>query len=331
MTPAADPGELLHVSRGGVVESRHRGSLVLLDAAGAVAIAIGDVESAIYPRSALKPLQTVAMLNAGLSGPTRTIALASASHLGEPVHVAGARATLAAAGLDDSALQCPPDLPGHPPALLEWIRTGGVPAAICHNCSGKHAAMLATCVAAGWDTATYLDPAHPLQRAVVSHVERLGGASISGTSIDGCGAPAHTIPLVALARSFARLTTAAAGTPERVAADAMRAEPLLVSGTGTPVTELCVAVPGLLAKNGAEGVWAAALPDGRAFAAKIDDGSARALGPLLATALRFWGVDDPAVRRWADVALLGGGRRVGAVCAAPALLQRLGLAGIPAL
>ncbi len=325
MTPGPDAAELVHVSRGGLVESRHRGALVLLDRAGAVEISVGDVETAMYPRSALKPLQTVAMLAAGLTGPTPTLALASASHLGQPVHVAAARATLAAVGLDDSALQCPPDLPAHPPALLEWARAGGAPAAICHNCSGKHAAMLATCVAAGWDTTTYLDPDHPLQRTVVSHVERLGGAQITTSSVDGCGAPAHTIPLLALARSFARLTTAPPGSPERVAADAMRAEPLLVSGTATPVTELCSAVPGLLAKNGAEGVWAAALPDGRAFAAKVDDGSARALGPLLATALRYWGFGGPVVQRWAAVPMLGGGRPVGAVTAAPALLATLGL------
>lgn len=325
MTPAPDDARLLDVTRGGAVESRHRGSLVLLNAAGAVQIAIGDVESPVFPRSALKPLQTVAMLDAGLIGSRQTIALASGSHLGEPVHIAGARATLAAAGVAESALRCPPDLPGHPPALVEWVRAGRGPAAICHNCSGKHAAMLATCVAAGWDTGSYLEPAHPLQRAVISHVERLGGSSLSATSIDGCGAPAHSIPLLALARSFARLTTAPSGSPERIIADAMRAQPMLVSGTGTPVTELCTEVPGLLAKNGAEGVWAAALPDGRAFAAKIDDGSARALGPLLATALRVWGFDGPAVRRWAAVPVLGGGRPVGTVGASPALLDQLGL------
>ncbi|WP_375502985.1 asparaginase [uncultured Jatrophihabitans sp.] len=323
--PGPASSELLDVTRGGVVESRHRGSLVLLDASGDVEVELSDVTVPIFPRSALKPLQTVAMLAAGFTGSTQTIALASASHLGEPVHVAGARATLAAAGLDETALRCPPDLPAQPAALLAWIRDGGGPAAICHNCSGKHAAMLATCVTAGWDTATYLDPSHPLQQVVVSHVERLGGSPITATSVDGCGAPAHTIPLRALGHSFARLSTADAGSPERVAADAMRAEPMLVSGTATPVTELCLEIPGLLAKNGAEGVWAAALPDGRSFAAKVDDGSARALGPLLATALRYWGHDGPAVRRWGAVPVLGGGRPVGVVTAAPSLLQRLSL------
>jgi L-asparaginase II len=325
VTPGLGSVELLHVSRGGIVESGHRGSLVLLAGSGKADVVIGEVEAPRYPRSALKPLQTVAMLAAGLTGPPQTIALASASHQGEPVHVAGARATLAAAGLDETALQCPPDLPGHPPALVAWVRAGGGPAAICHNCSGKHAAMLATCVAAGWDPATYLDPAHPLQRAIVTHVERLGGAPIAVTSVDGCGAPAHAMPMVALARAFATLTTAEPGSPERLVADAMRAHPMLISGTGSPVSELCAEVPGLLAKNGAEGVWAAALPDGRAFAAKVDDGGARALGPVLATALRFWGFDGPAVRRWAAVPVLGGGRPVGVVAAAPTLLERLAL------
>ena len=320
--------ELLNVTRGDVVESRHRGSLVLLGTDGRAAVTIGDVDSPVYPRSSLKPLQTVALLASGFTGSTATVALASASHHGEPVHLAGARATLAAAGLDESALGCPPDLPLHRPSLLDRVRAGGGPAPICHNCSGKHAAMLATCVASGWDTATYLDPAHPVQQAVVAHVERLGGAPIGTTSVDGCGAPAHTIPLVALARAFAALTTADPGSHERTAADAMRAAPLLVCGTGTPVTELMDEVDGLLCKNGAEGVWAAALPDGRAFAAKIDDGSERALGPLLAVVLRYWGHDGPAVHRWAAVPTLGGGRPMGAVTTSPELL---GVLGLPAL
>lgn len=321
--------ELLHVTRGGLVESRHRGVLVLLDAAGRVEVGAGDVDAPVFPRSSLKPLQTVAMLASGLQGTPETIALASASHSGEPVHVAGARATLAAAGLDESALGCPADLPSHEPSLLAWVRAGGGPAPVCHNCSGKHAAMLATCGAAGWDPATYLDPTHPLQQAVLAHVARLAGAPVAATTVDGCGAPAHAIPLAALARSFARLTAADPDSHERVVADAMRAHPLLVSGNGRAASELMTEVPGLLAKNGAEGVWAAALADGRAFAAKIEDGAERALGPVLAVALRYWGFDGPAVRRWAAVPVLGGGRAQGAVTASPWLLDHLGLRADP--
>ncbi|WP_375487415.1 asparaginase [uncultured Jatrophihabitans sp.] len=327
MTSNADAGglELLHVTRGGLLESRHRGSVVLLAASGDVEHAVGDVEAPMFPRSSLKPLQTVAMLEAGLHAPQPSVALASASHVGEPAHLAGAREVLAAAGLDEAALGCPPDLPLHRPAMLEWVHAGGGPARICHNCSGKHAAMLATCVAAGWDTGAYLDASHPLQQAVTAQVERLSGARVAATSVDGCGAPALAIPLVALARSFARLTTAPGGTSERAVADAMRAHPQLVSGTDTPATELMASTPGLLAKNGAEGVWAAALPDGRAFAVKVDDGAGRALGPLLAVVLRFWGADDPVVRRWEHEPALGGGRPVGSVSPSPALLDLLGL------
>ena len=314
--PSAEP-VLLHVTRGSTVESWHRGSLVVLDPSGAVVTAAGPVDEHVYPRSALKPLQAVALLASGFDGPAEAVALASASHFGEPQHVAGALAILAATGLDASALQCPPDLPGHRGAMLEWVRAGHGPAAVCHNCSGKHAAMLATCVANGWDVGRYLDPAHPLQQAVVAHVERLAGARVGSTSIDGCGAPAHTVPLTALARSFAALAAAASGSLEARVADAVRAHPQLVGGTGHPGSELMAEVGGLVCKNGAEGVWAAALPDGRAFAAKLSDGAERALAPVLAWVLRSWGFDGPAVRRWADVPVLGGGRPVGVVTASP--------------
>lgn len=322
--PELDP-VLLDVTRGGLVESRHRGSLAVLDGSGAVALSAGAPEDAVYPRSALKPLQAVALLASGFDGPPEAVALASASHQGEPPHVAGALSILAAAGVDASALQCPADLPGHRGAMLDWVRRGNGPAPVCHNCSGKHAAMLATCVANGWDLDHYLDPAHPLQRAVVENVERLGGRPVGRTSVDGCGAPAHTLPLTALARSFAALAAAAAGSLEARVADAMRAHPLLVGGTGHPGSELMAEVGGLVCKNGAEGVWAAALPDGRAFAAKLDDGAERGLAPLLAWVLRSWGFDGPAVRRWAEVPVLGGGRPVGVVTASPRLRELLGV------
>lgn len=301
---------LVDVVRNGMLESRHRGRFVLVDPDGAE-LAVGPVDDPILPRSSLKPLQAVAMVEAGFTGRDESLALASASHDGEPVHVAGARATLASAGLDEGVLRCPPDLPGARAALLEWVGAGGGPAAICHNCSGKHAAMTATCATAGWPVADYVDPAHPLQRAVRARIESLAGA-VSGVAVDGCGAPAFAVSLRGLASAFATLATATDGAPALVA-DAMRRFPVLLGGSQRAVSALGAAVPGLICKEGAEGVWAAALPDGRAFAAKLDDGGARALPPVLTAALRYWGHAGPQIARWSAVEVLGGGRPVGAV------------------
>jgi L-asparaginase II len=278
----------------------------------------------VFPRSSLKPLQAVTMLECGFPGRDEALALAAASHDGEDVHIAGARATLAAAGLDESALQCPPDLPGGRAALLAWVGAGGRPARICHNCSGKHSSMLATCVANDWPLDTYRSPQHPLQRAVRDRVSELCGTPVQGVAVDGCGAPAFAVTLSGLARAFATVASATSG-PARAVADAMRGFPRMIGGTGRAVSELGAAVPGLVCKEGAEGVWAAALPDGRAFAAKIADGSARGLGPLLAAALTHWGVENEVVARWAQAPVLGGGAPVGAVRWSGELTALLGL------
>lgn len=305
---------LLEVERNGRVESTHRGELVLLDPSGAVSVSVGPVDEPVLPRSSLKPLQAVALVENGYPGRDALLALAAASHDGEDVHVAGARAILAAAGLDEGALQCPPALPSGEAALVAWVGAGGEPARVCHNCSGKHAAMLATCVAAGWPLNSYRDPEHPLQLAIRERLSALAG-DVTAVAVDGCGAPAFALGLTALARGFAVLATAQDGAPALVR-DAMRAHPRLIGGTGRAVSEFTAAVPGLLCKEGAEGVWAAGLPDGRAFAAKLADGSARGLPPLLAAVLEYWdvpGMDAALVQRWAAPPVLGGGRPVGAV------------------
>lgn len=324
MSPEQD-AVLLEVTRGELVESRHRGSLVLLDGDGAVEVSVGDVRGPVYARSSLKPLQAVAMLAAGFTGPSEQIAMAAASHNAEPAHRTVVREILAAADLDVFNLQCPPALPRNEADLIEWTGDGGGPARVCHNCSGKHAAKVSTCVAAGWDVESYLDPQHPLQREIVRQIERLCAAPIGATSVDGCGAPAHAVPLTGLARAFAALATAAPGTHEATVTGAMRAHPWLVGGTGRAVSELLAEVDGLVCKDGAEAVWAAALPDGRAFACKVADGSPRTLPPMLASALRFWGFDGPAVRRWSRVDMLGGGHPVGAVRWSDELRELLGL------
>ncbi|WP_434056279.1 asparaginase [Georgenia wangjunii] len=308
------PGEpLAEVVRGGFVESVHLGHLVLLDGDGTELLRRGRPDGTFFARSSLKPLQAVGMLRAGLDLRDGELALACASHSGEPRHVEVARAVLAGAGLDEASLRNTPDLPLGPAASLAWQRAGGTAAAVTQNCSGKHAAMLATCVAARWPTETYLDPEHPLQRAVRAAVEDLTGERVAVVSVDGCGAPLFSCSLTGLARAFARIATAPPASPEGRVAAAMRAHPGLVGGTGRDVTLAMEAVPGLVAKDGAEGVYAAALPDGAALAFKVSDGSGRARPPVLGAALRLAGVPASQVAGWSEVPVLGHGHPVGEV------------------
>jgi L-asparaginase II len=265
----------------------------------------------MYPRSAVKPLQTVGMLRAGWApDDDEQIALACASHSGEDAHITVVRRTLAAAGLDEADLDNTPDLPLDVTAARAWLRSGGGPDPLHQNCSGKHAAMLATCVAAGWPITEYRDPTHPVQQAIREAVEHLAGESVAGVTVDGCGAPLFAMSLAGLARAFARLATAADGPEQRVAA-AMRRHPELVGGTGRDITLLMQGVPGLVAKDGAEGVQAAALPDGRCFALKVDDGAGRVRAPLSVAALDRLGADVAGVAALRTVAVLGHGAPVG--------------------
>lgn len=318
------PPVLVEVSRNGFVESLHRASLVLLAPDGSIERAAGDPAAVILPRSSLKPLQAIAMVEHGFAERGERLALAAASHAGEDAHVAVARAMLAGAGLDESALQCPPALPSDETALLAWTHGGGVEARICHNCSGKHAAMLATCAANGWDPATYRAPEHPLQQAARAAVERFAGEPVRHVAVDGCGAPAFGISLLGLARAFAGVARAPDGSAAALVRDAMRAFPRMVAGTGRLDTEAMTAAPGLLCKGGAEGVTAAALPDGRALAAKVEDGSPRARAPLFAAVLRHWGFDGPVVEKWAAVPVLGAGEPQGTVAGTGVLRALLG-------
>lgn len=318
-TVADGAGLLAEVVRGDLVESVHLGHLVVLDADGAPALAVGRPDAVVYPRSSLKPLQAAAMLRAGLDLPDRLLALAAASHNGEPAHLDGAREILAGAGLGADALRSTPDLPLHAPSALAWQQAGRGPEPLTQNCSGKHAAMLATCVAAGWDTATYLDPAHPLQQAVRAEVLALTGDEPAGLhpTTDGCGAPLFATTLTGLARAFARLA-ADAGAGGRVVR-AMAAHPEMVAGTGRDATAAMRAVPGLACKDGAEGVYAGVLPSGAAFAFKVLDGAGRPRPAILAAVLRAAGAldvdgaDAAALDALGDVPVLGHGRPVGGV------------------
>jgi L-asparaginase II len=306
-------GELLaEVVRNGVVESRHHGSVVVLDAEGEVAAWAGDVLGGIFPRSSAKPLQAVGLLRAGLVASEPELALVAASHRGQPVHLAGVRRMLESDGIPVEALGCPPDYPLSEAARDEVVRAGHGREPLFMNCSGKHAGMLRTARANGWDQATYLDPEHPLQRGLTATIEELTGEPVRAAGVDGCGAPLLAFSLRGLAGAFLRLVTAPPGAPQRAVADAMRAHPVLVSGDdeGDDDTRLMRAVPGLLLKGGAEGVAAAALPGVGAVALKIDDGGMRARLPVLAAALTRLGMTLPGR---VDVPIFGGGREVGVV------------------
>ncbi|MEU3184655.1 asparaginase [Streptomyces sp. NPDC006923] len=317
MTSAtAIPPVLAEAVRSGFVESRHRGSLVLLAADGAVELEVGDPAAPVFPRSSNKPMQAAAVLRAGLELSGERLALASASHSGEAFHLALVREMLAEYGLTDADLGTPPDLPLDPVEAEAYLAAGLARDRVVMNCSGKHTAMLAACALNGWPTDSYLDQGHPLQRLVRTVVEEAAGERVSAVGTDGCGAPLMALSLTGLARAFRHFVLAAPGTPERRVADAMRAHPEFVAGTRRPDTWLMREVPGTLSKMGAEAVQAVALPDGRALAFKIDDGGTRALGPVLARALGLLGVDAEVVGRIGRAPLLGGGGEVGGVRAA---------------
>jgi L-asparaginase II len=314
-SPAPAAPVLAQVVRSGRVEGRHRGALVITDALGSVLSATGDVTGPVYPRSSLKLMQASAVLRAGapLEGPL--LALAAASHSGEKFHVDGVLQILHRAGLPVDALQCPPGVPLDPQEHAARLRAGDTTdARLLMNCSGKHAAMLLACVTAGWPTDTYLEPSHPLQQLIAAEIADAAGEPVAHTGVDGCGAPAGMISLTGLAAAFRSFALAEPASPRGRVAAAMRAHPAYVAGTRRSDTWLMAAIPGTLAKVGAEGVQGLALADGRTLALKIDDGAARAVGPVVVQALRGLGIDAPVLDRLLDEGLLhGGGGVVGAI------------------
>jgi L-asparaginase II len=299
---------LAEVVRSGFVESVHRGALVITGPEGEARLALGDVVSPVFPRSSNKPLQAAGMLRAGLDFTGEDLALACASHSGEPGHVKRVLELLEAAGLREDDLACPPDFPLHVPSM----RDAAEPRRVMMNCSGKHTAMLTTCVRAGWPVAGYAAPDHPLQQAIAGAVSELTGEPIAHTGVDGCGAPLFAFSLTGLARAFGRIAGASEG-PSAEVASAMRAHPWLVAGTGREDTALMSGVEGLVAKAGAEGVQAFALPDGFAVAMKLDDGAKRACAPLAVEALRYLGADVSGLEELARPIVSGGGRAVGEI------------------
>ncbi|MDO8308808.1 MAG: asparaginase [Actinomycetota bacterium] len=311
MPSPPSPVPIAEYTRSGMVEGVHVGHVAIVDGAGAVVRSWGDPGQVIYPRSANKPVQAAAMVGSGLDLPPRLLALAASSHSGEPFHLSAVRDILAHAGLDETWLQTPPDWPLDPVERDAWLGAGQARTSVAMNCSGKHAAMLATCVAQGWSLHSYRDPAHPLQVAIAARLASLAGEPIAHTGVDGCGAPVLAISLAGLARSAARLVLAEAGSPEGQVAAAMRDHPDVVGGTRRDVTEFMRAVPGLMAKDGAAGVYVAALPDGTAIAVKVEDGSDAARRVVLAEVLIGLGADPGALAGLREEPVFGGGEAVG--------------------
>jgi L-asparaginase II len=312
-------------TRDGLVESIHYGSLIATapdesaDGGLRMLFSAGDPLAPFYPRSSLKPLQAVAMVGAGLDLPADLLALTAASHSGAAMHRDGALRILEMHGLTADALENSTDLPYGTDEREEWLRDGGTATQLAQNCSGKHAAMAATCVINGWPVRGYLDPGHPLQQLVASTVRKLTGEEPTHTSTDGCGTPLFALTLRGMARAFGRMASAVLTDPESPDAAvgrAMMQHPEMVAGVGRDVTELMRLAPGLLAKDGFEGVQLVGLPDGRAVAVKISDGGDRARMPVTVRALEALDVDTAPLAGIATGAVLGGGRSVGLLQAA---------------
>jgi L-asparaginase II len=269
--------EVSVLERGGIVESRHRGIAALVDPEGKLIDHLGSAKRLVYARSALKPMQVVAMRRAGLMLQGAQLAVSAASHQGTAAHIALVQQILGDAGLSEADLQCPLAWPGNPTARAEAQANGQIESRIAFNCSGKHAAFLATCVVAGFDAKTYLAADHPLQQLVEQVIEEYSGEKILHSSIDGCGAPLHATTVEGLARAISNFSA-----KDTDVVDAMLANPWAVGDTNS--MDAIVMKHGMVAKIGAEGVFVIGLKSGHGVAVKIADGSLRA-APLVALGL----------------------------------------------
>jgi L-asparaginase II len=303
---------LVEVTRGGLVESRHRGAVAVVDADGASAFSLGDVERPVFPRSAVKALQALPLIETGAAdafgfGP-QELALSQASHGGEPAHVEGVAAMLEKIGLDETALECGTHAPSHSSSAAALIRGGGAPSQLHNNCSGKHANFLAVARHLGIAHQGYVKAEHPVQKLVRKTLADLTGAPHAPQHCgkDGCSIPTYAVPLPALALAFARLGTGAHLAPVRAAAAARlyaaaTGNPFYVAGTGRFCTDAMTLLGGAaLMKTGAEGVYCAAIP-GRGFgvALKCEDGGTRAAEATMAAILaRLFPEHTEALRRW---------------------------------
>ena len=319
---------VVEAMRGARVESRHRGAGAVVDADGAAALVFGEVDEPVFPRSAVKALQSLPLVESGAADALRLseaeIALACASHSGAAAHVETAAAMLAKAGLDAASLACGAHWPLGEDAARALARAGQTPSPLHNNCSGKHAGFLCLACASGWQTKGYEQAAHPVQRAAKAAIEDVTGAALGEDvcATDGCSIPTYAVPLRALALGFARLATGARLAPRRAAAAkrifaAAAANPAMVAGEGrfdTAVMRLFGRR--VFVKTGAEGVYCAALPElGLGLAVKADDGATRAAQAMIAALIRrFLPADGedrarlepfaaPVLRNWNGIAV----------------------------
>ncbi|CAM3279541.1 L-asparaginase II [Arthrobacter ulcerisalmonis] len=318
--------ELAVLERSGFVESRHLGSAVLLAADGTVVTALGDVTTPVYARSALKPFQALAAMQAGVPLRGAQVALACGSHVGSLDHMDVVSGMLRAAGVREDQLLCPAAWPQDETARNWLVRSDRGRSKLAFNCSGKHAAFLWACTENGWDTSSYLEPNHPLQQGVRGVIEEYADERIAHLGIDGCGAPVAAISLTGLARGYSHLAKAPGdhsfNARAATIATSMLDYPWAVQGTGE-ANSVVMEDLGVIAKIGAEGVVAMATPQGVSVAVKVLDGSLRATSLVALTLLAAAGAVD--AEKVAEVLpkivepVLGGGRPVGQIRLGPAV------------
>lgn len=330
---------LVEVLRGEKVESFHRGSIAVVDAQGGLVFERGDIERPVFPRSAVKAIQALPLVESGAADAygftNRELAMACASHGGEPAHVAAASDMLARAGLDGDALECGTHWPSHHASTLALARAGGAPSDLHNNCSGKHSGFLCACRHLGIDHRGYVHAGHASQEMVRDAMQAVTGAphEAENSGIDGCSIPTYAVPLRNLALGFARMATGNGLAPVR--ADAAKrlfaaciAEPFYVAGSDRADTRLMQAGGGrVFVKIGAEGVYCAAIPHlGFGIALKCDDGHERAAEVMVAAVLAFLLKGDPLADVYAGLArpeiLNRKNRSVGSLCPSTAFTEQ---------
>ncbi len=284
---ASGPLPLAEITRNDMVESAHYGHLIILDSVASEKLIVGNPATPIFPRSSIKPIQARAMVKCGLNIEPRLLALVIASHSGSIEHIGGVRELLSQYSLSESNLQCAFDLPLGEVERKLWGEKP--PSRIAMNCSGKHAGMLATCVINGWDTSNYLQMNHPLQIAIKNEIEVSSGSKSFNDTFDGCGAPLFAIPLRALAHAIRSVVENNEAASHAVV-QAMTTYPEMVAGSGRLSTRWMRAVPGLIMKEGAEGVHIAAQSGKGVVAFKVIDGSMRAHDVVTRSALAHIGI-----------------------------------------
>jgi L-asparaginase II len=295
---------IAEVIRGGIVESVHTGAYAVSDAVGRIVASAGHIDVPVFPRSAIKALQCLAVIDSGAADrfafTEEEVALACASHSGEAEHVRVARAMLRKAGNSEDQYECGAHWPTDIHAQHDLVRGGGEALQVHNNCSGKHAGMLALSRHLGADPKNYVDRTHPVQRAIARTIAALCDcdADLAPCGIDGCSVPTWAIPLRNLALGFARLTSPDNSGARRVIA-AVRAHPFMVAGTGRFDTVLMQAVPRAFIKTGAEGVYCGSIPHaGLGIALKCDDGAGRAAEAAMASvlaSLNVWTAEEKAL------------------------------------